>query len=105
MLIDLPESPRYLLAHGHIAEAHEVLARLTSAKAKPDDPIVLAQAKEILDSVEAESAGGKFRWRELWQGGETKNGRRIALCFGIQMMQQVKTIKFTIEDLGWANIT
>jgi hypothetical protein len=90
MLVDLPESPRYLLAHGRITEAHDILARLTSATAKPDDPIVKAQAREILTAVKAEQEiGGDFKWKELWEGGEMQNGRRIALCFGIQLMQQV----------------
>ena len=43
MLIDLPESPRYLLAHGRIEEARTVLAHLTGEKYKPTDSVVLAQ--------------------------------------------------------------
>jgi hypothetical protein len=43
MLADLPESPRYLLAHGRTEEARVVIAHLTGEGYEPTDPVVLAQ--------------------------------------------------------------
>jgi len=90
MLMDLPESPRYLINTGRIDEARVVLAHLTSKTAKPTDPIVVAQSREIEQAIELErSINGSFKWKEMIEGGELQNGRRMALCFGIQLMQQM----------------
>jgi len=90
MLIDLPESPRWLLAQGRVSEARTVLAHLTSRTAAPTDAIVIAQSQEIEDAIALErKVGGNFRYMELFEGGEMQNFRRICLCFGIQLMQQM----------------
>lgn len=90
MLIDLPESPRWLIAHDKVDEARLILARLTSKTAKPTDRIVIEQSKEIEDAIALErSISGNFSYKELFQNGELQNFRRICLCFGIQLMQQM----------------
>jgi hypothetical protein len=48
MLIDLPESPRYLIAHDRIDEARVVLADLTGDDYKTTDAIVLAQVRATM---------------------------------------------------------
>lgn len=86
----MSESPRWLLAHGRTFEARTILAQLTSSSATPSDEIVIAQSQEIEDAIALErKAAGDFRFMELFQGGEMQNLRRLCLCFGIQMMQQV----------------
>jgi hypothetical protein len=88
------ESPRWLLAQGRITDARLVLAHLTSSTALPTDAIVVAQSQEIEDAIALErKVGGDFRHRELFEGGELQNFRRICLCFGIQVMQQVRVSK------------
>ncbi|KIJ53831.1 hypothetical protein M422DRAFT_73963 [Sphaerobolus stellatus SS14] len=82
----LPDSPRWLLAHGRVKEAVTVLSRLLD---KPEDsPHVLEKRDEISNSIALESAGGPFHYKELFQNGKIGNLRRIILCGAIQAMQQ-----------------
>ncbi|KAJ5561274.1 hypothetical protein N7461_000035 [Penicillium sp. DV-2018c] len=84
----LPESPRWLLAHGKEEEAMEVLSCL---EAKPiDDPIVVTQRNEIDFSIQYERQNA-VRWRDLLKKdkkNDTKTLRRICLGVGSQFMQQ-----------------
>ncbi|KAJ5793447.1 Major facilitator superfamily domain general substrate transporter [Penicillium paradoxum] len=84
----LPESPRWLLAHGKEDEAIEVLSCL---EAKPiDDPVVVLQRNEIAFTVQYERQN-PVRWRDLLKKdkkNDTKTLRRLALGVGSQFMQQ-----------------
>jgi sugar porter (SP) family MFS transporter len=89
----LPESPRWLIAHGRPEEATEVLAAIES-KAE-DDPWVIAQREGIEYSVkyELEHAVG---WMDILRNkskeGSTKTLRRLLLGAGTQFMQQFEGI-------------
>ncbi|KAI2606603.1 general substrate transporter [Hypoxylon sp. NC1633] len=92
----LPESPRWLLAHGHEAEASMILADLED---KPiDDPYVIAEREEIIYSIEYERQNA-INWGDLLRG-RTKSGtktiRRLILGSGTQAMQQFGGINETI---------
>lgn len=53
----LPDSPRWLLAHGRINEAKEVLARLDN---DPIDSIeVTKKVDDIMSAIKLESEGGR----------------------------------------------
>ncbi|KAJ5861862.1 uncharacterized protein N7529_009172 [Penicillium soppii] len=84
----LPESPRWLLAHGKEEEAIQVLACL---EAKPiHDPIVVTQRNEIAYSIQYERQNA-VRWRDLLKKdkkNDTKTLRRLFLGVGSQFMQQ-----------------
>ncbi len=53
----LPDSPRWLIAHGYKEEGARVIAMLED-RDSPDHPDVVRAQKEIELSLEQESAGG-----------------------------------------------
>ncbi|KAJ6157695.1 hypothetical protein N7470_005287 [Penicillium chermesinum] len=84
----LPESPRWLLAHGKDDEAIQVIACLED---KPlHDPHVIAQCNEIEFTLAYEHKNA-IRWRDLFKENEndTKTLRRLLLGAGTQFMQQM----------------
>ncbi|KAK7733832.1 hypothetical protein SLS63_004618 [Diaporthe eres] len=87
----LPESPRWLMAHGHEAEATKVLSCL---EAKPqDDAFVVLQREEIRFSIKYEREH-QIRWRDLLrpQPEATKPLRRLILGAGTQFIQQFEAV-------------
>jgi hypothetical protein len=52
----LPDSPRWLMAHGRVEEATRVLCMLEDAPA--EHPVVIEKKREIEVSLMQESAGG-----------------------------------------------
>jgi hypothetical protein len=81
------ESPRWLCFRDRHAEAQIVLARL--AAVDPEHPIVMGELRVISETIEAEKAGGKVGWREVFSGGEHQNFRRIILGAGTSVFQQM----------------
>ncbi|KAM0815446.1 putative Major facilitator superfamily (MFS) profile domain-containing protein [Seiridium cardinale] len=80
----LPESPRWLIAHGREDEAIIILADLENREAT--DPAILAAKNEIAYSVRYERENA-IRWRDLARGysdGGTKTVRRLLLGIGSQ---------------------
>ncbi|KAJ3862126.1 major facilitator superfamily domain-containing protein [Lentinula novae-zelandiae] len=80
----VPESPRWLVAHGYIHEAHSVLAQ-AHANGDMQDELVLGELGEIQDCLvkEREEAVGKGMWegwKDLWR---TKGLRRRMLVVTI----------------------
>ncbi|BCR89364.1 uncharacterized protein ACHE_50562S [Aspergillus chevalieri] len=88
----LPESPRWLLSHGHAIEAVKVLACLEE---KPvDDPFISMLCQEIEYSIHYER-DNQTRWRDLFlrkKNQDTKTLRRLILGAGTQLMQQFEGI-------------
>lgn len=86
----LPESPRWLIAHGYEDEAFSILADLEDKD--ENDPFILAQHREIVFTVQYERENSP-RWIDLLRGktggkAGTCTIRRLLLGAGTQFMQQ-----------------
>ncbi|QKX61809.1 uncharacterized protein TRUGW13939_08965, partial [Talaromyces rugulosus] len=88
----LPESPRWLMAHGHVNEARNVLACIENRPTS--DPYIETQYDEIRFSIQYEEENA-IGWRDMLRGNKgdgTKTLRRLILGAGTQALQQFQGI-------------
>lgn len=80
----LPESPRWLLAHGHHEEGLQVLAALEGNGTTARDDVIVDQAEEILAAVRAEKDAAPS-WSNILRGKARNNGmiQRLVLGAGV----------------------
>ena len=85
----LPESPRWLIAHGQVEEAEQIIADLEATTT--DDAYVVTESKEIQWAVQYERENGVSWWDLLRgkSGNGTSTIRRLLLGAGAQAMQQL----------------
>ncbi|KAJ7083996.1 general substrate transporter [Mycena belliarum] len=95
----LPESPRWLLMHGHEAEGVDVLVALQGGGASADDDAILDQKAEILDAVRLEKDSAPS-WSDIFhmRSGETGMIQRLLLGAGAQLMQQLVGINRILKS-------
>jgi hypothetical protein len=86
----LPESPRWLIKHGMLAEGTHNLAKLRGLP--EDDPVLVEERDAIVASFESQKAEVPFAYKELFQNGKTQTFRRMCLGFFIQAAQQLSGI-------------
>ncbi|OOF90688.1 hypothetical protein ASPCADRAFT_134979 [Aspergillus carbonarius ITEM 5010] len=93
----LPESPRWLIAHGHEDEAVQIIADLEDTPIS--DSFIQFQVSEIRYSVEYERANSVSFSDILRRRGQERTGtntiRRLILGMGAQAMQQFSGINVT----------
>lgn len=94
MVFGLPESPRYLYAHGKDQEALAVLCKVYDRS--PDDPKIVKEQEEIFEALQVERENGEYRWSQLLKRDEVQTGRRVLLAFGIQAINQLGGINLVV---------
>ncbi|KAF9914086.1 hypothetical protein BX616_009005 [Lobosporangium transversale] len=80
-----PYSPRWLADHGRGEEALEVLAMLR-AKGNKNDPLVMAEYKEIEDAIKFDRTQAARSYAELFR---KPNARRVFLGMSLQSWSQL----------------
>lgn len=87
LVFGLPESPRWLYAHGRNEEALQVLCDVWDTG--PEGDKVSGMHSEILEALRLEKKSGEYRWSQLFKRDEVQTGRRVLLAWGMQFMNQV----------------
>lgn len=85
----MPESPRWLLKHGHTEDAATIMGWQHNVQA--DDDLVQDDIREIKEQS-AESDGKKLTWKEMLSNGRDMNLWRFSAACGSQAMQQITGI-------------
>jgi hypothetical protein len=85
LVLQLPESPRWLILKGHEDDAVDVLAALNAKE--PDSTYVQNEFFAIKDTV-LEASKGSFR--DLFTMDEYRHFHRTVLAYVNQMFQQIR---------------
>jgi len=78
----VPESPRFLIAHGKVEKAHEVLAKV-HANGDRDSEIVMLELQEIKDTIKLEQEFESNGWLELVKTKGNRHRLVILLSLGL----------------------
>jgi hypothetical protein len=82
----LPESPRWLIAHGHDDEGLRVLAALAATSI--DDPVAIEEKNKVTDALVAQ-ANAKASRKDILKGGRQQHFRRALVGASTQLFQQI----------------
>lgn len=85
-MVNMPESPRYLIEKNRIEEAKVSIGR--SNKISPEDPAVYTEVQLIQAGIEREKLAGSASWKELITG-KPKILSRVIMGIMLQSLQQL----------------
>lgn len=89
LLIDLPETPRWLIQQDRIDEAVEVMKRVFNI---PDtDSFITAEKDGIINAIAVETAT-PFKWSRIFKYDPVQTGWRVFLACLVLFMNQVSHI-------------
>ncbi|KAK5129161.1 hypothetical protein LTR08_003802 [Meristemomyces frigidus] len=78
----VPESPRWMVAHGQVEKAHQTLANV-HANGNLDDEVVLLEIQEIRDTIKLEQEYEGNGWAQLWSTRGNRRRLMILLALGL----------------------
>lgn len=85
-MVNMPESPRYLVEKQRIDDARRSIAK--SNKLSAEDPFVYSEVRLIQAGIDREALAGKASWTELLTG-KPKIFRRVVMGVMLQSLQQL----------------
>lgn len=94
LVFGIPESPRYLYAHGRNEEAIQVLCDVY--KLEPSHPKIVKEQNDVLRALQMERENGEYQWSELFKRDDVQTGRRVLLAYGMQFMNQMGGINLVV---------
>lgn len=90
LIVFLPESPRWLAAHGQVSAARDVLHRLDGSESEKARAVsVDLQMGEILEAIELERAAGSAGFATCFKMGDQRFFHRVFLGMASQFAQQI----------------
>jgi hypothetical protein len=94
IILIIPETPRWLIAHHRSDEALDVLRRLN--RKDLSEQAILDMHANIVNTVAYETSLGTGRWADLLKSDEIHSRRRFLIACSIQIFQQLGGINALI---------
>lgn len=94
----LPETPRWLAAHGHEDESLRVLRRLKAHNTSESD--ILKLHADIINTVRVETELNAGSWMDVLRSDQLHSRRRFLISCSIQIFQQLGGINAVIYYSG-----